>query len=346
VFIMGRAADYGQFFDSAPRIAIGVAGAAAWTLVNLLSAAFVSARRADGQLSLQTLVSLAKVMLVIAVASTGLGAAGIVDAWVGSALLGVAVGALWLIPSLRLGRSRARHFPVAPGKTGSGVTRSPVPGRSPVPERSPVLGRSRGRVLAQLVGQHLTSAGGAATPLLLPIVVFVRLGAVLNAYFYVTWMVGSVFFTISPSVSAALFAESVRVSTDLRAVVRRAFQLTTFLLIPVMAVMVCLGKLVLDLFGQAYADAGYWLLVVLAISAVPDAVSNIAVAVFRVTGRLHYSAALNLAILAVTVCCAWFLLPSLGVLGAGVAWLIAQALGAVASVPAYAGLGVTAEPST
>ena len=70
-------------------------------------------------------------------------------------------------------------------------------------------------------------------------------------------------------------------------------------------------------------------------SALPDAVSNIAVAVCRATNRLGYSVAINIGILVTTVTSSWLLMPRLGLLGVGVSWLGAQLLGAIASIPAY-----------
>ena len=176
------------------------------------------------------------------------------------------------------------------------------------------------------------------TPLLLPILVVVRLGAGSNAYFYITWMIGSVFFMVSPSISQALFAESVRYDSGLRPTVVKAFRIASFLLIPAMVIMVAGGKLILAIFGQAYVSAGYVLLVLLAISAVPDAVSNVAVAVCRATNRLGYSASINLGILAVAVVSAWLLMPRFGLVGIGIGWLSAQVLGALACIPAFLNL--------
>jgi O-antigen/teichoic acid export membrane protein len=166
-----------------------------------------------------------------------------------------------------------------------------------------------------------------------------RLGVVQNAYFYITWMLGSIFFMVSFSISNSLFAESVRSKTALRAVVAKAFRITSILLIPVIIVMIIGGRFILDIFGRSYATAGYGLLVVIAISAIPDALCNIAFAIFRVTDRLTYSASVNIGILVVTVCSSWFLIPLLGIIGAGLAWLSAQVLGAIASSPAYMNLG-------
>ena len=54
--------------------------------------------------------------------------------------------------------------------------------------------------MRHLLGQHLTSAGGPLTPLVLPVLVVIRLGVTANAYFYITWMMGAAFFMVSPSV--------------------------------------------------------------------------------------------------------------------------------------------------
>jgi O-antigen/teichoic acid export membrane protein len=338
--LLAHAKGYGSFFSAAPMAAMAVVGSAAWTLVNLFSAAFIAARRAGGLLSIQTLVSVVKVLLLVPIAIAGHSAGEIVGAWVGSALLGVAIGAVWLLPRLRLGRRplgtishRSRRAGAPADDQPGGALRRPA-GRARHRQRLRPDASSVGR----LVGQHLTSVGGAATPLILPIVVVLRLGVTPNAYFYITWMIGGVFFMVSPSVSAALFAETVRADSDLRSVVGRAFRIISCLLIPAMVVMIAGGRIILEIFGPRYASAGYGLLVLLAISALPDAVSNIAVAVFRVTRRLNYSASLNLGIMITTVVAAWFLMPPLGILGAGVAWLSAQTLGAIASIPAYAHL--------
>jgi O-antigen/teichoic acid export membrane protein len=182
----------------------------------------------------------------------------------------------------------------------------------------------------------MTSVGGAATPLVLPILVVLRLGVTLNAYFYITWMMGAAFFMVSPSVAQAVFAEGVRARSDLRSAVVKALRVILIILAPAMVAMIVGGRLILGLFGASYAAAGYGLLILLAISALPDAVSNVAVAVCRVTQRLGYSTALNLGILVVTLVGAWVLMPPLGIAGVGVAWLGAQTIGAIASLPAYA----------
>jgi O-antigen/teichoic acid export membrane protein len=333
--------DYRLFFSTVPAIVVAVVGAAVWTLVNLLGAAFIAARRAGRLLSIQTMISAAKIAFVLPLAAAGAGATGIVAAWVASAVLGVGVGAAWLVPGMGLGRRPGlrphRRATVAP-EFRLRQYRRPSHRRAPAPLSS--------HSVRHLLGQHLTSVGGAVTPLLLPVLVVLRLGVTQNAYFYITWMMGAAFFMVSPSVASAVFAEGVRARSGLRSAVSKALRVIVVLLAPAMAVMIVGGRFILGLFGPSYAAAGYGLLILLAISALPDAVSNVAVVICRVTQRLKYSTVLNLAILLMTTVGAWGLMPSLGIEGVGVAWLGAQTIGAIASLPAYAHIRKPVIPST
>lgn len=323
--------NYHLFFSTTLPVLVVVVGAAGWTLVNLLGAAFIASRRAGRLLSIQTLVSVAKVLFIIPLAAAGTGAMGLVGAWVASVVVGVGVGAAWLVPRMELGRRpgfRSRR------RTNGRQDFRLLEHRRPRHRRalSPL---STGSVRHWLA-QHLTSAGGVLIPLGLPVLVVLRLGVKQNAYFYITEMMGGAFFMVSPSVASAVFAEGVRAHSNLHNVVTKALRVIATILIPAIMVSIFFGKLVLGLFGVSYAVAGYGLLILLAISALPDAVSNVAVAVCRVTQRLGYSTALNLGILVMTLGGAWFLMPRLGIAGVGVAWLGAQTIGAVASLPAYA----------
>jgi O-antigen/teichoic acid export membrane protein len=289
------------------------------------------------------LISAVKVILVFPLAAVSTSASGLVGAWVASAVAGVGVGAVWIVPRLGLGR-RFGHQPRR--RTGGRRTggrpearpRARIRSHRRARHRRPAASPSKASV-GRMLGQHLTSVGGAVTPLLLPVLVVLRLGAAQNAYFYITWMVGGVFFMVSPSVAAALFAEGVRSDSDLRGVAARAMKVIIVLLVPAMAVMIVCGRFVLGFFGASYATAGYGLLILLAASSLPDAVSNVAVVIFRVTSRLGYSTLLNLGILIGTLTAAWILMPSLGIAGAGAAWLGVQVIGAVVSVPAYVRIG-------
>lgn len=320
--------NYRSFFVDSSEILIVIAGAVTTTLLNLTGSAFIAARRAGRFLSMQTLVSIEKLVCLFPLAAFG--AVGLVEAWVVSAAIGIVVAIVWLVPKMDLGRC-----PNHKSRLSTGIRRRV---RDRPRHRARHGRRSRApssSYMRRLVGQHLTSVGGMLTPLLLPILVVARLGAEANAYFYVTWMMGSAFFMVSPSVATAVFAESVRANASLRNEVAKAMKIIAVLLIPAILVMIAGGPIMLGLFGNSYVAAGYSLLILLAISAIPDAVSNVATSVWRVTHQLECAAVLNLGIMVIALASAWFLMPSLGITGVGVAWLIAQTWGALASLTAY-----------
>jgi O-antigen/teichoic acid export membrane protein len=92
------------------------------------------------------------------------------------------------------------------------------------------------------------------------------------------------------------------------------------------------GNALLRLFGPAYAEHGRWLLILLTLSAIPDSVTNIAVAVLRSRGRLGAAVWLNATMLTVCLTLSWILLPAMGIVAVGVAWLIAQSCGAAGAI--------------
>jgi glycosyltransferase involved in cell wall biosynthesis/O-antigen/teichoic acid export membrane protein len=190
---------------------------------------------------------------------------------------------------------------------------------------SALVRRSRGASIRH----HLLNLGGQLPVSVLPLAVTGLLSARDNAYFSLTWLVGGAFFMISPAISAALFVEGRWAPAALRAATWRASLLQAALLPPVALVTVLGGRAILGLFGAGYAAHGYALLLVLLAGAVPDAITNLKTGHLRAVGRLSAGAALNLGIGLTAVGLSLLLLPAVGIVGAGLAWLIAQSLGAV-----------------
>lgn len=190
--------------------------------------------------------------------------------------------------------------------------------------------KKKARLLGtRIAGNHLIRIGGALPMYGLPIIIATRLSTEDSAYLYTAWMIGTIFFMISSSISSALFAEGSAERGDLSGRVRSSVRLIAICLIPMGIAFLLWGKLVLEVFGPDYATHGAVLLSLLVIAAVPDAITNLAVSVWRVRGRVYNAAMLNLGMSAVTLILAWFLAPNLGVAGAGWAWLLGQSCGSV-----------------
>lgn len=190
------------------------------------------------------------------------------------------------------------------------------------------LGLQLRSMAGSLIGQHLVTVTAMLCSYLLPILVVVRLSATDNAYFYITWMLGSVYFIIAPAVSTALFAEGAADPSQSAALVRRCLAIIGALLVIPMLVYLFGGGLLLSLFGPDYATEGRLLLVLLTLSAVPDAITNVAVAMLRATGRTSTALRLTTSIAVGCLIAAVVLLPH-GIVMVGWCWLGAQTLGAL-----------------
>jgi O-antigen/teichoic acid export membrane protein len=164
----------------------------------------------------------------------------------------------------------------------------------------------------------------------LPVLVAQRLSPAENAYSSVTWMSAGFFFMASSAVATSLFAEGSHARRTLPDGVRAGAGIIATLLVPAILISALAGERLLAVFGAAYARHGASLLLVLAVAAIPDAITNLAVGVWRVQGRLTVAALLNVGMAGLSLMLAWLWLPHLGILGAGVAWLVGQSAGSVA----------------
>jgi O-antigen/teichoic acid export membrane protein len=180
-----------------------------------------------------------------------------------------------------------------------------------------------------LVGQHFITITAMLAAYLLPVLVVARLDAAHASYFYATWMICAVFFMISPAVSTSLFADAVANPARAASSAVRAGWLVLALLAAPMALYLVGGGLLLRLFGPEYAAEGRWLIVLLTISAIPDAVTNIAVGVLRATRRIATAFWLNASMLVACLAASWVLLPEYGIAAVGIAWLAVQTAGAL-----------------
>ena len=279
-----------------------LAGVALTTMGSLVDYVFTAERAADNMLVRNVILAAIKIpLLLLPLLLAQAGAFGIFGTWV----LATAIGALaGMALVLRLGRSYR-----------------------------PAMRGTRGQVhamLSSLAGNHVITVGGLAPMYLLPLFVTARLSATDNAYFYITWRLAGLFFMVSPSVAASLAAEGSHARSDLWRTARSSILLIAALLGPVMLLFLIGGHAIMAAFGPRYARHGLALLVILTVSALPDAITNVYVAVLRVQQRLRHAALLNLGMAALTLGLAWVLLPQLGIAGAGLAWLSAQVAGSIA----------------
>jgi O-antigen/teichoic acid export membrane protein len=166
----------------------------------------------------------------------------------------------------------------------------------------------------------------------LPIMVANLLGAQNNAYFYISWSIAMLLFSIPYSVSSSLFAEGSHMEMQIRNQVIKSlkFMVILFLAIPILVIFS--GKILL-FFGSEYSIAGEKLLWVLLPTAIPLAVNTIYLSITRIQRRFRgiilVSAGVSLGGLAIS----YVLMPYLGIMGAGVGWLASNTIVSLIAFP-------------
>ena len=286
-----------------PMLALFALGAGMSAAAIGMDAVYVSSRRSDQLLVRNLGFGVIKALVVLAALPllVFLPVGVIVFSWVVGLVFSLTFGAWRLIPRVRPGA-----HPTVRG----GI--------------QPVL-----RWWRSMTGHHLANVGGVLVPFVLPVLVVVVLSAQANAFFYLTWSVGAVFFMVSPAVATSLFAEGSH-GEQVAGNVRRSALLISVILSPAIVIAALFSFQILQVFGQQYAVHGSTLLILLAFSAVPDAITNIAVSVLRVRNHLRLAAMLNLSMAAIAIGLAWVLLPHFGILAPGIAWITAQTVGSLA----------------
>jgi O-antigen/teichoic acid export membrane protein len=282
--------------------AVFAVGAVAMTVGGTLDCVFVAERRASYAFSRNSAAGAVKV-LVLGLLALALGpnALRLLGAWGVAAVFGLALGVALLV----------RHI---------GVARPPA---------LSVLVRTARGFRSRVTGNQLIGMGAALLPYLLPVLVTSRLSARDNAYFYTTWMLAGLFLVISPAFSESLFAEGMHRPDEVGALARSAFKISGAILVPGLVTVLALGGTLLSAFGHAYADHAVGLLRLAVLASIPDAVTNVYVAVLRVEARLTAAASLNVGMGIGILVIAWFLLPVMGISAVGCAFLAMQLCGCV-----------------
>jgi O-antigen/teichoic acid export membrane protein len=165
-----------------------------------------------------------------------------------------------------------------------------------------------------------------APGLVLPIMVVNLLGAELNAYFYIAWAIGSLLSVIPGAASISLFAEGSYEEERLGVNIWRSLKMILLLLAPAVILVLAFADKLLLLFGSAYSENATTLVRILAISSLPLAVNIVYLAIKRVEKKLKVIVSLTALVAVVTLGLTYLLLPHMGINGAGIAWLISQAV--------------------
>lgn len=181
---------------------------------------------------------------------------------------------------------------------------------------------------AGVTHHHISAIAAQLPPLLVAVMVTAVVGTAASAQYSIAWAVAAMFFMVSPAIAAVTIAHTAADTSRLRPQIRHAAWFTLAIVTVPILITVVFGGDILSAFGTDYRAAAP-LLIVFAISVPPDAVINLAVAAARVQGHLRAATGINLSRGAVTLTSTWLLLPHIGLIAAGISWLLGQIVGTV-----------------
>jgi O-antigen/teichoic acid export membrane protein len=160
----------------------------------------------------------------------------------------------------------------------------------------------------------------------LPLLVLASLGPEAAAVYGITWQIGYALYLIVNGMGQSLVAHVAADPDRLEAARRGMIGKAMALLLPAALVIAAVAYPLLSLFGPMYAAEGSLLLALLALSAIPNAITSSTVWAARVRrdGRVLFG--LPAATTTAIILMSWFLMPVMGVIATGVAWLGVQSV--------------------
>ena len=131
--------------------------------------------------------------------------------------------------------------------------------------------------------------------------------------------------------SSALLVEGALAEAKVRSLVRQVSRLAFAVVIPLVVFVVLFAGPIMRAFGPEYDHAAN-LLRLFALALIPFTVVNFVIAVERIRQRIGPALLIAGASTAATIGLDLWLIPSRGLSGAGLGWLIGQTLGAVIAI--------------
>jgi thymidylate kinase len=181
-------------------------------------------------------------------------------------------------------------------------------------------------IVRYLSGDYVGSLFYAASIGLLPLIVIAVVGPSGSAYFYIAWTIASAMYLISVNIATSLMVEGAGRRSALELDARRMFGLLVRVQIVVTVLVVIGAHLILSVFNPAYASEAEGLLRLLALAALPHGVTAIYLAVARVRRQVERIILVQATTAGIALGLSVVLLGPMGIIGAGVAWLVAQTL--------------------
>jgi O-antigen/teichoic acid export membrane protein len=186
------------------------------------------------------------------------------------------------------------------------------------------------RFLAQDFGANAFFLGGVA---ILPLLILSILGSTENAYYYVALTIILGLEALVSNAGMSLTVESAFEGHRLRGLARVVFRRSLMLMVPCALLLIVAAPILLMPFGEDYVREGTPLLRILGVAVVFRTVILVFQAVARSRGRGRSLLVVDVVLFILLIGLTVALTPPFGLEGAGLAWLISNAVMALAVAP-------------
>ncbi len=277
-----------------------------WCIFTLQDSALAGLRQAVWVPLENTVFALAKILLLVELAGT-MQSAGIFTAWNISVLL-VLLPINWLI----FKRLIPRHV------------------RDTRERAVPLSRRAVGKFIG---GNYVGNLFFLASTSLLPVMVTALAGPRANAYFYPPWMIVTSLQLVALNMAISFTVEAAHDEAQLNHYGWRIFKQTVRLVFPLVIVIFLAAPLILQLFGNAYAEEGTALLRWLSLGALPNIVTAWYIGLARVRNQPRQIILVQGSFSGLMLGLSYLFLSGMGITGIGLAWFISQSVIALALLP-------------
>lgn len=161
---------------------------------------------------------------------------------------------------------------------------------------------------------------GIAPALILPILITNTINPQTSAYFYVSFMIANLLYTIPYATTQSLFAEGSHDIKNFWHSVGKSLRFILLLLIPSIIILFFIGKYVLIIFGKSYSDEGLRFLQILAVAGIPVSLNYLGLTILNVQRRMKSLLVINV-IGTIIILGLSYELRSYALTGVGLAWL-------------------------
>ena len=160
----------------------------------------------------------------------------------------------------------------------------------------------------------------------LPLMIINVLNPEMNAYFFMALAISNILITVPVAVNSSLFVEASYAPEQFRNNVIKAIKFTFLLVIPMILGIFIFGDKLLLLFGRAYAENGFYVLCILALSVIPFTINKLYMTIKNVQLNVKPVIYLNALISVLTIVISYVLMTKIGLIGAAIGYALGQGI--------------------